>query len=55
MLLYFILGGAALLVVFTITCGVHESKVGSFIWSRVARYDSDKAQFRTVRGVGCMK
>jgi hypothetical protein len=48
--MWFIAGGAVLLVVFAFTCGVKESKVGSFQWSRLKRYDSDKAKFRKIHG-----
>jgi hypothetical protein len=50
MLMWVIAGGAVLLIVFTVMCGVTESKVGSFQWRRMKRYDSDKAQFRKING-----
>jgi hypothetical protein len=50
MLMYFIAAGAVLLIVVAVKCGGIESKVGSFQWSRLKRYDSDKAKFRKIHG-----
>jgi hypothetical protein len=44
MLMYFIAAGAVLLMVVAVKCGVIESKVGSFQWSRLKHCDSDKAK-----------